>query len=145
MIPCVIEGNFFVKKLLGDRPVLIKALQPRYHTSTVSNPEWVQVLRWCGRRGREARGRCGEERRGGGEGKRDGKGEGREGGWQEVSAVVTVSTPGVGGQEVRRLGRRWGGREARGRLVREGKQRGLRSLAQQGHADAGNGEGKERA
>jgi len=45
----------------------------------------------------------------------------------------------------RRLGRRWGGREASGRLVNYGKQRGLRSLAQKGHADAGNGEGKERA
>ena len=41
MIPCVVEGNFFVKKLLGDRPVLIKALHLRHHTSRVSNPEWV--------------------------------------------------------------------------------------------------------
>mmetsp|Transcript_8878 Transcript_8878/g.29265 ORF Transcript_8878/g.29265 Transcript_8878/m.29265 type:complete len:137 (-) Transcript_8878:307-717(-) len=40
MIPCVVEGNFFVKKLLGDRPVLIKAIKTRYHTG----PGYIEVV-----------------------------------------------------------------------------------------------------
>ena len=32
LIPCVVEGNFIVRKLVGSRPVLIKAIKTKYYT-----------------------------------------------------------------------------------------------------------------
>jgi hypothetical protein len=39
LIPCVVEGNFIVRKLVGSRPVLIKAIKTKYHTG----PGYLEV------------------------------------------------------------------------------------------------------
>jgi hypothetical protein len=39
LIPCVVEGNFIVRKLVGSRPVLIKAIKTKYY----SEPGYLEV------------------------------------------------------------------------------------------------------
>lgn len=39
LIPCVVEGNFIVRKLVGSRPVLIKAIKTKYY----SGPGYLEV------------------------------------------------------------------------------------------------------